>query len=115
MKMTLGEFNLDFVLNLPVFEVLLIIVLAILVDTIFGIILAVHQGNFSWQELPRFLGTNVLPYVLGLIILSLVAEYQGEPFSYIFYPTALAVLIRYIAKVNEKIKQLFGIQTDQQR
>jgi len=113
--MTLGDLDLGFILEMPVFEVLVIIVLAILVDTIFGVILAVHQGNFSWQELPRFLGTNVLPYVLGLVVLSLVAEYQGEPFSYIFYPTALAVLIRYVAKVKEKIEQLFGIQAKNDR
>ena len=106
--MTFGDFDPGFILEMPVFEVLLIIVIAILVDTIFGVILAIQQGNFSWQELPRFLGTNVLPYVLGLVVLSLVAEYQGEPFSYIFYPTALAVLIRYISKVKEKIEKLFG-------
>ncbi len=107
--MTFGDFDPGFITDLPVFEVLLIIVIAILVDTIFGVILAIQQGNFSWQELPRFLGTNVLPYVLGLVVLSLVSEYQGEPFSFIFYPTALAVLIRYISKVKEKIEKLFGL------
>jgi len=105
----MGELNFDFILELPVFEVLVIVVLAIVVDTVFGIIRAFRKGEFDFQELPRFLGTNVLPYGLGLLVLALVVEYQGEPFSYIFYPTALAVLIRYVAKVKEKIEDIFKV------
>ena len=104
--------NLDFIKELPVFEVLVIVILAILVDTIFGAIRAAKKGEFKWQELPRFLGTNVLPYGLGLLVLAAVAAYQGEPFIYLFYPVALAVLARYVAKVKEKIEDIFNIEVD---
>ena len=104
--------NLDFIKELPVFEVLVIVVLAILVDAIFGALKATVAGEFDWKELPRFLGTNVLPYGLGLLVLAVVAEYQGEPFSYIFYPVALAVLIRYVAKIKKKIQTFFDIEWD---
>ena len=103
------EFDFDFLLNLPVFTVLVYVVVAIFVDALFGAILAIKVGEFNFKELPRFVGTNILPYVLGLLVLALVAEYQGAVFQYLFYTTALLVVARYIAKVKEKISVLFSI------
>lgn len=103
------EFNFDFLLGLPVFTVLIYVVVAIFVDALFGIILAIKESAFDFKELPRFLGTNLLPYVLGLIVLALVAEYQGEVFQYLFYTTALFVVVRYAAKLKEKVESLFKI------
>jgi len=101
--------DFEFLLELPIFEVLGIVVLAIILDTVFGVILALKEGEFQWQELPRFLGTNVLPYCLGLAVLGVVAQYIGEPFGYIYYPVAVAVFARYIAKIIEKIREIFGV------
>lgn len=102
------EFDFDFLLALPVFTVLAYVVVAILVDALFGIILSIKDGEFSFQELPRFLGTNLVPYVFGLIILAIVAEYQGAVFQYLFYTVALFVVARYVAKLKEKIESLWS-------
>ena len=101
------EFDFDFLLDLPVFAVLVYVVVAIFVDALFGVILSIKAGTFDFKELPRFLGTNILPYVLGLLVLAVVAEYQGAVFQYMFYATAVLVIARYVAKVKEKIECLF--------
>jgi flagellar biosynthesis protein FliQ len=98
----------EFLESLPVFTVLVYVVVAIFVDAIFGAILSIKEDSFDLKELPRFLGTNLLPYVVGLFILAVVAEYQGEVFQYLFYTTAMFVIIRYIAKLKEKIEGLFN-------
>lgn len=104
------EFDFDFILGLSVFTVLMYVVAAIVVDTVFGVAVALRKGEFEWQELPRFLGSNVVPFVFGLLALAVVAEYAGEVFEYIFYASSVAVFARYVAKLVEKAKQLFGIE-----
>ncbi len=104
------EFDFDFLLDLPVWYVLMYVVIAILVDTIFGVLVAIKKGEFSFQELPRFLGTNVLPYVFGLLLLAVVAEYTTEVFEYVFYVVSVAVFARYVAKLWAKVKALFGME-----
>jgi len=106
------EFNLDFILDMNVIDVLIYVVTAIFVDTIFGVARAIKQKEFSFVELPRFLSTNLLPYGLGIFVLGLVAYYQGEVFEVIFYITSLAVLVRYVARIKEKIEDIFGVSLD---
>jgi len=111
----MNGFDPGIITDMPVFEALIIVIAAIIIDAVLGAIRAIQAGEFSWQELPRFLGTNVLPYGFGLIVLALAAEYQGEPFNYMFYPTAVAVIIRYVAKIKEKIQDIFGLDVKGKR
>ena len=106
------EFDFGFLIDLPVWDVLMYIVIAILVDTVFGVLVAIQKGEFKFVELPRFLGTNVLPYVFGLLVLAVVAEYTTEVFEYVFYVVSAAVLARYVAKLWKKIKVVFGVEID---
>lgn len=101
--------DLEFLLELPVITALLIIVAAIFVDALFGVFKSFQDGTFDIRKLPRFLATNILPYVGGLIVLAVVARYIGRPFEYIFYAVAMAVLAKYLAEIIDKIKSLFGI------
>ena len=103
------EFNMDFLLNINVLDVLFYVISAILVDTVFGIARAVKRKEFSFKELPRFLSTNLLPYGLGIAVLGFVAYYQGEILEVIFYATSVAVMLRYVARIKEKIKDIFGV------
>lgn len=104
------DIDLTFLLTLPIFTVLLIVVAGILIDTLFGIFNAIKQGEFDIRELPRFLATSLFPYVGGLLVLALVAQYVGPPFEYLFYAVALAVLAKYVAEITDKLKSLFGIE-----
>lgn len=101
------EFDFDFLFDLPIFVVLGYVIVAIMVDFIFGVITAIKDHEFDFKELPRFLATNILPYVLGLFILAVVANYMGEVFHYIFYATTVFVFARYVAKIVEKVKYIF--------
>ena len=101
--------DLNFILELPIFTVLLIVLAAILVDTLFGVFDALKAGEFDIRLLPQFLATSVLPYVGGLAILAFVTHLVGGPFGYLFYMVALAVLAKYLAEIKDKIQQLFGI------
>ena len=103
------DFDLNFILELPVFTALLIVLAAILVKTCFGIILAIKEKEFDVRKLPQFLATNVVPYIGGMAILAYVAHLAGGPFGYLFYAVALAVLAKYLAEIKDKVQQLFGI------
>ena len=103
------EFNLDFLMDLPISAALLVVLAAILVNTLLGVFMAVKEGTFDVRVLPMFLATSVLPYVGGLIVLALVAGFVGAPFVVMFYAVALAVLLMYVAKIKDKVNALFGI------
>ncbi len=104
------EFDFDFILDLPVWTVMFYVTVAILVDAALGALKALKKGKFSFEELPRFLGSNVLPYVLGLLLLAVVAEHTTDIFEYVFYVVSLAVFARYVVKLWGKVKGLFGIE-----
>lgn len=46
-----------------------LIVVAILIDLVTGVICSLRVGTFDGQKLAAFLGSNVLPYVLGYMLL----------------------------------------------
>lgn len=106
------NFDFEFLLGLSVFTVFMYLVIAIVIDAVFGVIVALSKGEFQWEEMPRFLRTNVVPYVIGLFVLAVVANYAGEVFEYIFYVASLAVFARYIAKFLKKVQELFGITVE---
>ncbi len=106
------EFDFDFLMDLPVWDVLMYVTIAILVDTVIGVLVAIKKGDFTFKELPRFLGTNVLPYVFGLLVLAVVAEYTTEIFEYVFYIVSAAVFARYVAKLWTKVKAFFEVELD---
>lgn len=106
------NFDLDFILTLPVFAVLWIVLAAIFVKTFFAVILAIKAGEFDVRILPQFLATNVVPYIGGMAILAFVTHLVGGPFGYLFYAVALAVLAKYLAEIKDKVYELFGIEVD---
>lgn len=104
------EFNLDYLLNESVYTVFAVVMSLIVFDFILGVSNALKKGEFSFIELPRFLRTNVLPYALGLFIFTIITEYLGGLWTYLFYPATFAVVSRYVFKIKDKIKELFQIE-----
>lgn len=103
------DFNVDFLMELSISGALIVVLVAILVNTLLGVFLAVREGTFDIRILPQFLATSVLPYVGGLIVLAIAAGSAGAPFVVMFYAVAVAVLLMYVAKIKDKINALFGI------
>lgn len=101
--------DLNFILELPVMTVLIIVMVAILLKTAFGILLAIKEAVFDVRKVPQFLATNVVPYLGGMAILAFVTHLVGGPFGYLFYMVALAVLAKYLTEIKDKINLLFGL------
>ena len=103
--------EMDFLLNMTVWNALFVVVVAILLDAVLGIIRTFKpdEENFDLRKLPQFVAGSIFPYVGGLVVLAVVAEYVGQPYDAIFYPVAVAVGLKYVMEIKDKAKTLFGI------
>lgn len=104
----------DFLATDGVFWTLIVVVAAIIIDTILGAIRAALDDfeAFDLRLLPKFLATGILPYLGSLLILALAAEFIGDPFAAIFYAAAAAALAKYVAEIKDKVTELFGLNKD---
>ena len=107
--------NLDFLLDLPLITALVVVISTILIDTLLGVFKAIRENEFDVRELPRFLRTSVLPYIGGLIVIGLAAEYVGKPYILMFHTIAAAVFVKYIAEIKDKLHALFQVKLDSKR
>lgn len=96
----------------PVFITFLVVVVAIVIDTILGAVKAATADcdSFNFRKLPKFLATGILPYVGGLGVLALAAKFVGDVFIGLFYPAAAAVTAKYVAEIKDKLVEIFGVQ-----
>ena len=90
---------------------LLIVVVAIILDTLFGLIKAFKGGDFDFKLLPKFLATGILPYVGALVLLAMAAEFIGAPYRELFYMAAVAVLAKYLIEIKDKILIIFVLNS----
>lgn len=90
---------------------LAIVIAAIILDALLAVIntFKADGDDFDLRKLARFVATSIFPYVGGLAVLALVANVIGEPYSGIFYPVAVAVLLKYLTEIKDKLSTLFGI------
>lgn len=88
-----------------------LVVVFILLDTFLGIILSIKAKTFNVRKLPQFIGTNLFPYIGGLLVLALASYITGEYSTQIvtiFYAAAIATEIKFIAEIKDKVTQIFG-------
>lgn len=90
---------------------LLIVVVAIVLDTLLGLIKGIKGDNFDFKLLPKFLASGILPYVGALVLLAMAAQYIGAPYRELFYLAAAAVLAKYLIEIKEKILIIFEIKS----
>ncbi len=101
---------MEIVLSNGVGKALLVIVILIILDALFGIIKSIKRGEFDVRLLPQFVATGILPYLGGIVILAVPAEFVGAPFTELFYAAAAVVGLKYLAEVKDKIQALYGVQ-----
>jgi len=89
-----------------VIATLLAVLGIILVDTLLGVVLAISKGQFDIRKFPQFIKTNVLPFMGGLIILTLAAG--NTELKAIFFASAAATVAKFLADLKDKIVALFG-------
>jgi energy-coupling factor transporter transmembrane protein EcfT len=87
---------------------LLVVLASILLDMLMGVCIAIKTGTFSLSKLPKFLASNVVPYIGGLIILAVFANYVSE-MEYLFYAGVGLVTVKFSKEaLVDKLTTLFG-------
>lgn len=90
----------------------IIVAVAIVIDTIIGIIRAGmnEHDQIDIRLIPQFLKTGILPYVGGLGVLAIAATFIGEPFAALFYAATAAAMAKYLADIKDKLEDIFGVE-----
>lgn len=94
--------------SLPITKATVVTIALILIDTVLGVLRAVKLEEFDFRKLPKFLATSIVPYIGGLIVLGLAAQFIGAPFVQVFYGAVAAVSAKFLLEMKDKVKQLFG-------
>ncbi|HHW27110.1 MAG TPA: hypothetical protein GXX23_07190 [Firmicutes bacterium] len=81
----------------------------ILVKTLLAWIIAWRDGKFDVREAPRFLVTQVLPYMAGLLVLALPSVWH-EDLAIIYFAGAGVVGLKYLAEVKDRFQVLFEVK-----
>lgn len=101
-------FNIDMAL----LQALAVLVALVFVDTLLGVAIALRKGEFSLGELPRFLATEVLPYLVGLaglVFLAMFEDIQQLGFKALAWAAVVAYGSRVVfVELREKVVTLFG-------
>lgn len=89
------------------------VLLLVALNVLLGVAVAVKDGRFSFARLPSFLETEILAYVLGILVLSAVAMLDDTG---AVRALALAAIAAYVAKmlaeIKDKVFTLFGVGKD---
>lgn len=98
---------------------LLFVVGLVFADTVLGGLVAKKQDEFDWTLLPQFLGSGILIYVGGLLVLAglaylmpFILPQAAGPLGGIFYTAAVTVAIKYFTDLKDKVKLLFGVKLE---
>jgi len=88
---------------------LLAVLTLIVVKILLAWIIAWRDGEFDVREAPRFIVTNVLPYIAGLLVLALPSLWH-EDLAAIYFAGVGIVSLKYIAEIKDKFQELFGVE-----
>lgn len=89
--------------------VLLAVLTLIFVKTFLAWIIAWRDGKFDVREAPRFVITQVLPYVAGLLVLALPSLWH-EDLAIIYFAGAGVVGLKYLAEVKDRFQALYDVK-----
>lgn len=94
-------------LSSMVFKSLVIVLATILLDFVLGVLISIKKRTFQISILPKFIASNLFPYVGGLVILALLSVYLAE-LEYLYYAAAGMVAIKFSKEaLMDKITELF--------
>ncbi|RJX17711.1 MAG: hypothetical protein C4570_07860 [Ammonifex sp.] len=97
----------------PVFKAVWFCILLICADFIAGLLIAHKKGGLNFRLLPKFLASEVLPYIGGLLILSFIAYL--DPTGAIAGILAVAVTsygLKLLADLKDKFNVWRGANLD---
>lgn len=81
----------------------------IVVKTLLAWIIAWRDGKFDVREAPRFIVTQVLPYMAGLLVLAVPSIWQPD-LAAVYYVGAAVVGAKYLAEIKDRFQILFDVK-----
>lgn len=81
----------------------------IVVKTLLTWIIAWRDGKFDIREAPRFIVTQVLPYMAGLLVLALPSLWHPD-LAIAYFAGAGVVGLKYMAEVKDRFQALFDVK-----
>jgi len=92
-----------------VFKSLLLVIALILLNFAFAILIAIKKKNFDINLLPKFLATDIFPYVGSLMLLALLSAYLAE-LQYIYYGAVGIISIKFGKEALwDKVQQYYSL------
>lgn len=73
---------------------LVVILLIIVLDFLMGVLNSIKEGTFNLNKLPQFIASNVFPYLCGLGMIALVANYVPD-LEWLYYTAAGLVGLKF--------------------
>lgn len=83
----------------------------IVVKTLLTWIIAWRDEKFDIREAPRFVVTQVLPYMAGLLVLALPSIWHPDLLA-IYLAGAAVVALKYLAEIKDRFQALFDVRLD---
>lgn len=105
-----------FAVDVVLMKALVVLIVLVFVDVILGAAIAIRKGEFSLEELPRFLRTEVLPYLVslgGLVFLAMFEDVQQYGISALAWSAIVVYGSRMVfVELRKKVVVLFGPEVD---
>ncbi|HBC94317.1 MAG TPA: hypothetical protein DCZ10_15820 [Pelotomaculum sp.] len=80
---------------------------AILGDAALGWLFAFSQGSFDIREVPRFLRTNLLPY-MGALVITALLSLLGDDYKAVFFVVTAIVTAKFgVEALKDKLVRYF--------
>lgn len=89
--------------------VLLAVLTLIFVKTFLTWIIAWRDEEFDVRQAPRFIVSQVLPYMAGLAVLALPSVWHPD-LAIIYFAGAGVVGLKYLAEVKDRFQVLFDVK-----
>jgi len=84
------------------------VVSIIMLDFILGVLISRKKETFDVGLLPKFIATNLFPYVGGLVVLALLSVYLAQ-MEYLYYTAVGLVTLKFSKEaLLDKITELFS-------
>jgi hypothetical protein len=91
-----------------IWQSILIITIVISVDVLLGVFLALKKKVFDIREMSRYVASDIVPFIGGLLLLAILSHFLKGYFTGVFFTSAVLVAARYVKDISVKVKELFS-------
>ncbi len=100
---------MDLILDTNILYSFVTVLSLIVIKTVLTWIIAFQLEEFDIREAPRFLVTNVYPYLAGLLVLAIPSLWIPSV-KVVYYAVTAAVISKYFAEIKDRAVALYKIE-----